>query len=116
MPGVIQVALQEGQYAAKAILCKVKRKTDPAPFRFFDQGSLAVIGRWAAVANVFGVRLSGLPAWIVWACIHVMNLVPFQNRLWVFFQWAIQGLTFTRGARLITGNAPTDFNFHEKAL
>jgi NADH dehydrogenase len=110
LAGVTQVAVQEGQFAAKAILCKVKRQPDPPPFRYFDQGSLAVIGRWAAVANAFGVHLSGLLAWIVWACIHVMSLVSFQNRLLVFIQWAFQDLTLTRGARLITGTAPTDFN------
>jgi hypothetical protein len=75
---------------------------------------LAVIGRWAAVANAFGVHLSGLLAWIVWACIHLMNLVTFQNRFLVFFQWAIQDLTFSRGARLITGTAPPDFNFNKE--
>ena len=50
----------------------------------------------------------------MWACIHVMNLVTFQNRFLVFFQWAIQELTFTRGARLITGTAPTDFSFKKE--
>jgi NADH dehydrogenase len=92
LPRVTQVAIQGGQYAAKAILRKVKFQPDLPPFRYFDQGTLAVIGRWAAVANAFGVHLSGLLAWIVWACIHVMNLVTFQNRFLVFFQWAIQEL------------------------
>jgi NADH dehydrogenase len=114
LPGVTQVAVQEGQYAAKAILCKVKRQPDPPPFRYFDQGSVAVIGRWAAVANAFGVHLSGLLAWIVWACIHVMNLVTFQNRLLVFIQCAVQDLTSSRGARLITGTAPTDLNVNKE--
>jgi hypothetical protein len=72
-----------------------------------------VIGRWKAVANVFGVHLSGLPAWAVWAFIHIMYLVEFQSRVLVFLQWAIQDLTFNRGARLITGAAPTDLNFEE---
>ena len=79
-----------------------------------DKGSLAVIGRAAAVADVFGMHLSGLPAWLVWALIHLMYLVNFQSRLLVFIQWAIQDLTFSRGARLITGIAPTDFNFNEE--
>src|SRR4030095_555351 len=57
--------------------------------------------------------LSGLPAWAVWALIHVMYLVEFQSRVLVFIQWAIQDLTFNRGARLITGKAPTDFSFEE---
>jgi NADH dehydrogenase len=74
---------------------------------------MAVIGRALAVADVFGVHVSGLPAWLIWAFIHLMYLVNFQSRLLVFFQWAIQDLTFNRGARLITGVAPTDFNFNK---
>lgn len=113
LPGVTQVAVQGGQYAAKAILRKVRSEPGLPPFRYHDQGSLAVIGRWAGVASAFGVHLSGLLAWIVWACIHVMNLVTFQNRFF-FFQWAIQELTFTRGAPVITGTAPTDFSFKKE--
>jgi NADH dehydrogenase len=114
LPGVSQVAVQGGQYAAKAILCKVKRQPELAPFQYSDKGSLAVIGRWAAVANASGVHLSGLLAWIVWACMHVMNLVTFRNRLLVFMQWAFEDLTFSRGGRLITGTASTDFSFEKE--
>ena len=70
-----------------------------------------MIGRGAAVADVFGTHLSGFIAWLVWAFVHLMYLVNFQSRVLVFIQWAIQDLTFSRGARLITGAAPTDFNF-----
>ena len=111
LQGVAQVAMQGGTYAAKAIMRKVKGKPKPAPFSYFDKGNLAVIGRAAAVANVFGVHLWGLPAWLVWAFIHLAYIVEFQSRVLVFIQWAIQDLTFSRGARLITGVAPTDFNF-----
>jgi NADH:quinone reductase (non-electrogenic) len=114
LPGLTQVAMQEGQYAAKAISGKVKGQPELAPFQYSDKGSLAVIGRWAAVANASGVHLSGLLAWILWASIHVMNLVSFQNRLLVFIQWAFQDLTFSRGTRLITGTAPTDFEFNKE--
>lgn len=114
LPGLAQVAMQGGSYAAKAILRKVKSQPELPPFQYFDKGSLAVIGRWAAVANAFGVHLSGLAAWIVWAFIHLMYLVTFQNRLLVFVQWAIQDLTFSRGARLITGTSPTDFNLNKE--
>jgi NADH dehydrogenase len=114
LPGVAQVAMQGGAYAGKAILQKVKGRSEPPPFRYFDKGSLAVIGRWAAVADVFGVHISGLLAWLVWAFIHVTYLVSFQSRILVFIQWAIQDLTFNRGARLITGAAPTDFNFSKE--
>jgi NADH:ubiquinone reductase (H+-translocating) len=114
LPGVAQVAMQGGAYAAKAILRKVKGHSELPPFRYFDKGSLAVIGRAAAVADVFGLHISGLLAWLVWAFIHVTYLVSFQSRILVFIQWAIQDLTFNRGARLITGAAPTDFNFSKE--
>jgi NADH:ubiquinone reductase (H+-translocating) len=111
LPGLAQVAMQGGAYAAKAILRRAKGQSEPPPFHYFDKGSLAVIGRAAAVADVFGAHLSGFVAWLVWAFIHLMYLVSFQSRVLVFIQWAIQNLTFSRGARLITGAAPTDFNF-----
>ena len=111
LPGLAQVAMQGGAYAAKAILRKVKGQQELPPFQYFDKGSLAVIGRAAAVADVFGAHLSGLIAWLVWVFIHLMYLVNFQSRVLVFTQWAIQDLTFSRGARLITGAASTDFNF-----
>jgi NADH dehydrogenase len=114
LPGLAQVAMQGGTYAAKAILRKVKGQPQLRPFHYFDKGSLAVIGRAAAVADVFGLRISGFLAWIVWAFIHLMYLVTFQSRLLVFFQWAIQDVTFNRSARLITGAVPSDFNFNEE--
>jgi NADH dehydrogenase len=110
LPGLAQVAMQGGRYAAKAILRKVKAEPELPPFRYFDKGSMAVIGRWAAVANAFGVHLSGFAAWIVWAFIHLMYITLFQNRVLIFFQWAIQDLTFSRGARLITGTPRKEFN------
>ena len=114
LPGLTQVAMQGGQYAAKAISRKVKSQPELAPFQYSDKGSLAVIGRWAAVANASGVHLSGVLAWILWAYIHVMNLLTFQNRLSVFIQWAFQDLTFSRGGRLVTGTAPTDFKINKE--
>jgi NADH dehydrogenase len=111
LPGLAQVAMQGGAYAGKAILRKVRRQSDLPPFHYFDKGSLAVIGRAAAVADVFGAHLSGLVAWLVWAFVHLMYLVNFESRVLVFVQWAIQNVTFSRGARLITGAASTDFNF-----
>jgi NADH dehydrogenase len=116
LPGVAQVAMQGGAYVAKAILRKIKGNRELPPFRYFDKGSLAVIGRAAAVADVFGLHISGFLAWLVWAFIHITYLVSFQSRVLVFVQWAIQDLTFSRGARLITGRAPTDFNFSKELL
>src|SRR5262249_8488299 len=114
LAGVAQVAMQQGTYAAKAIARKIQGQPQQKAFKYFDKGNLAVIGRAAAVANVFGLRLSGLPAWLVWACIHLMYIVQFQSRIVVFMKWAIQDLTFSRGARLITGEAATDFNFNHE--
>jgi NADH:ubiquinone reductase (H+-translocating) len=114
LPGLAQVAMQGGVYAGKAILRKVKGQPELPAFRYFDKGTLAVIGRASAVANTFGIHLSGFVAWLVWVLIHLMYLVTFQNRLQVFIQWAIQDITFNRGARLITGIAPTDFNFNRE--
>jgi NADH:ubiquinone reductase (H+-translocating) len=114
LPGVAQVAMQQGAYAAKAIVRKIQSGTDLPPFKYFDKGSLAVIGRWAAVADAFGIHLSGFPAWFVWAFIHLLYIVQFQSRILVLIQWAFQDLTFSRGARLITGGAATDFNFNQE--
>jgi NADH:ubiquinone reductase (H+-translocating) len=113
LPAVSQVAVQGGQYAAKSILRKVTGQPELPPFQYHDQGPLAVIARHAAVANVSRLHFSGLIAWVLWACVHLMHVVTFQNRLLIFMQGAIQNLTFGRGARLITGSAPTDFNFNK---
>lgn len=112
LPGVAQVAMQEGVYAAKSILAKVKGKTAPPPFKYFDKGSLAVIGRASAVADIFGLHISGLWAWLVWVFIHLMYIVQYESRLLIFVQWAIEDLTFSRGARLITHSAASEFNFN----
>jgi NADH dehydrogenase len=108
------VAIQGGTYGAKAIVLKLQDKKEISPFTYFDKGSLAVIGRWSAVANVFGFHLSGLPAWLVWVFIHLMYIVQFQSRILVFIQWAFEDLTFSLGSRLITGIAATDFNFNKE--
>ena len=105
LPGVAQVAMQGGAHAAKVIRARVEQKPEPAPFHYFNKGDMAVIGRAAAVANIFGLHLSGLLAWVVWLFIHLIYIVEFQSRVVVFIQWGIQFLTFSRGARLITGDA-----------
>ena len=73
------------------------------PFRYFDKGSLAVIGRASAVAQIGPLHMSGLLAWLTWLFVHLMYLVEFSNRVLVFVQWGFLYLTFNRGARLITG-------------
>src|SRR5712672_1633109 len=105
LPGVAQVAMQGGAYAAKVIGARVEKKPEPPPFHYFNKGDMAVIGRAAAVANIFGLHLSGLLAWLVWLFIHLIYIVEFQSRVMVFIQWGIQFVTFSRGARLITGDA-----------
>ena len=114
LPGLAQVTMQGGTYAAKAIVRKVEGRTPLPPFKYFDKGELAVIGRAAAVANIFGRHISGLPAWLIWAFVHLLYLVQFRSRITVFVEWAIEDLTFSRGARLITGSAATDFNFNKE--
>jgi len=108
LPGVAQVAIQGGAYAARAILQRLKGRREIAPFHYFDKGDLAVIGRGRAVARIFRLHLSGLLAWLVWLFVHLMYLVQFQNRVVVFVQWGFQYLTFSRGARLITGKIESD--------
>jgi NADH dehydrogenase len=108
LPGVAQVAMQGGTYAAKTIVQRLEGKKDLPPFHYFDKGELAVIGRAAAVANIFGLHLSGLPAWLIWLFVHILYIVEFQNRVLVFVQWGFEYLTFSRGARLITGVDETE--------
>lgn len=108
MPGVAQVAIQGGAHSAKVIRARAEGKPEPGRFHYFDKGDLAVIGRAAAVANIFGFHLWGWPAWMVWLFVHLMYIVEFQNRVLVFIQWGFQYLTFSRGARLITGSEVVD--------
>jgi NADH dehydrogenase len=108
LPGVAQVAMQGGAYAARAIRARIEGKPPLRPFHYFNKGDMAVIGRAAAVANIFGLHLSGWPAWLIWLFVHLMYIVEFQSRVLVFIQWGFEYLTFSRGARLITGTAATD--------
>ncbi len=102
LPGVAPVAMQQGRYAARLVQARLKGQSLP-PFHYFDKGSLAVIGRAAAVAQFGNIKLHGLLAWLVWLFVHLMYIVEFQNRVLVFIQWGFEYLTFNRGSRLITG-------------
>jgi NADH dehydrogenase len=108
LPGVAQVAMQGGAYAAKAIRRRLEGKTELPAFHYFNKGDMAVIGRAAAVANIFGFHISGLAAWLIWLFVHLIYIVEFQSRVIVFIQWGFEYLTFSRGARLITGESATD--------
>ena len=103
LPGVAQVAMQGGAYAVKVIRARLDGKKELPPFHYFNKGEMAVIGRAAAVANIFGIHVSGLLAWLMWLFIHLIYIVEFQSRILVFIQWGFEYLTFSRGARLITG-------------
>ncbi len=102
VPGVAPAAIQEGIHAARNI---VRRATgQPSlPFRYRDKGSLATIGRAAAVADFGWLKLSGFIAWFAWLAVHIFFLIGFRNRFLVITEWAWAYLTFQRGARLITG-------------
>jgi NADH dehydrogenase len=102
LPGVAPVAMHQGRYAAKVVLARL-RSRETRPFHYRDKGNLATIGRAAAVANIKGLKLSGLVAWIVWLTVHLFYLVGFQNRVLVFIRWSVSFITRGRGARLITG-------------
>ena len=106
LPGVAPVAMQQGRYVAELIQQRLRGQTPP-PFHYRDRGSMAIVGRAEAVADVRGRRFSGLLAWLAWLFIHLMNLVEFENRLLVVIQWAWNYFTRNRSARLITGEPPS---------
>ncbi len=116
LPGVAQVAMQGGAYAASTIVRRLRNDSNVKPFHYFNKGDLAVIGRAAAVADIFGVHLSGFLAWLVWLFIHLMYIVEFQSRILVFIEWGFLYLTFNRGARLITGRVAADFVADRESL
>ena len=102
LPGVAQVAIQQGDYVASVIADRVAGKPHPEPFRYFDKGNMAVIGRFYAIAAIGKLRISGLLGWFLWLVLHLMFLVGFRNRVVVAFQWGVYFTTFQRGAQLIT--------------
>jgi len=101
LPGVAQVAMQQGKYAAKSIFRKVIGHPSLPPFRYFDKGNLAVVGKNFAVLQSGGVQLSGFMTWLVWALIHIQFLAEPSLRFSVIFQWAWTYLSSKRSARLI---------------
>lgn len=103
LPGVAPVAIQEGKYVAKTIRHDLASQPRE-PFHYWDKGSLATIGRAAAVAQFGRIHISGFIAWLSWLFIHIFFLIGFRNRLLVFIQWAWSYVTYERGARLITGD------------
>ncbi len=103
LPGVAQVAIQQGRHAALQILRSLEGRTS-LPFRYRDKGNMATIGRAAAVADLGWLRLSGWIAWVAWLSLHILKLVGFRSRLAVVLQWAWAYATYQRSVRLITGD------------
>jgi len=103
LPGVAPVAIQEGKYVARAIASDLNHQARK-PFHYFDKGSLATIGRAAAVAQFGKIHISGFLAWLSWLFVHIFFLIGFRNRIIVLIQWAWSYFTYERGARLITGS------------
>jgi len=108
LPGLAPVAMQQGRYAARVIRDRLRGR-QPSPFHYRDKGNLATIGRAKAVADIKGLQLSGLLAWLTWLFVHLFYLIGLQNRLLVFIRWTFSFVTRGRGARLITAQAiPSD--------
>ena len=108
LPGVAQVAMQQGQYAGKLISRRAAGKNGLKPFRYFDKGNMAVVGKGYAVLQSGKFRMHGLMAWFAWAFIHITFLAQLGLRISVFLQWAWLFLTGERGSRLIVDYHPSD--------
>jgi NADH dehydrogenase len=103
LPGLAPVAKQQGAYVARTLRARLAGKPAPRPFRYRDFGTLATIGRRAAVADFGWIKISGTLAWLLWCVVHVSFLIGFRNRLVVILDWLWSYVTFQSGARLITG-------------
>ncbi len=113
LPGVAPVAMQAGNYVATLIQQKLKGNAS-VPFRYLDRGSLAVIGRNAAVVDLGFVKFSGILAWLTWVFVHIYFLIEYDNKLIVMLQWGWNYWTRNRGARLITGESLLTVNGEER--
>ena len=102
LPGVAPVAMQQGEYVADAIKRRLKGESPRGPFKYWDKGSMATIGRARRWPRPTAFRFSGYPAWLAWLFIHIMYLARFENRVLVMFQWFWNYVTRNRAARLIT--------------
>jgi NADH:ubiquinone reductase (H+-translocating) len=105
LPGLAPVAKQQGRYVAELIKRRLRGQPPPPPFRYHDEGSLAVIGRASAVADLGQVKLTGWVAWLLWGAVHIFFLISFRHRVAVFFNWFWSWLTYSSGARIITGES-----------
>jgi NADH dehydrogenase len=106
LPGLAAVAEQQGRYVGELIVARTLGRPDPGPFVYRNRGTMATIGRSAAVADFGRVQITGTIAWLLWGLVHIYLLIGFRNRLAVFINWIWSWLTYGRGARLITGSDP----------
>ncbi|MFO0825725.1 MAG: FAD-dependent oxidoreductase [Gemmataceae bacterium] len=108
LPGQAPVAIQQGEYVAATIVRRLKGESPAGPFKYWDKGSMATIGRAKAVGESMGLRFSGYIAWLAWLFIHILYLTKFENRVMVLFQWFWNYITRNRSARLITNPRSPD--------
>jgi NADH:ubiquinone reductase (H+-translocating) len=104
LPGVAQVAIQQGRYAGRLITGRLAGKPAPRPFRYFDKGTMAIVGKGFAVLETGGIHISGILAWLAWAAVHLEFLAQSNLRVSVFVQWVWTYLTGQRGSRLIVNH------------
>jgi NADH dehydrogenase len=107
LPGVAPVAIQQARHAARSIGDRLRCRPTTA-FVYRDKGSMAIVGRGAAIADLGWIRFSGVVAWLLWLFLHIVELIGFRNRFVVLIEWAIAYVTFQRSVRLITDVARPD--------
>lgn len=108
LPGVAQVALQEGRYGGKLIHSRIVGRRTPKPFKYFDKGNMAVVGKGFAVLQSGKIHLSGFSAWLAWAAVHLQFLATSSLRVSVFVQWVWTYITGQRGSQLIVNHRGSD--------
>jgi NADH dehydrogenase len=106
LPGVAQVAMQGGRYAAQVVKRRLAGRPPGKPFRYFDKGNMATIGRFAAVANVGKLHFSGLPGWLMWLGVHLFYLIGFKNKVTTLVHWVVSFLGRSRSERAGRSGSP----------
>ncbi len=118
VPGICPAAMQMGRHVARVIENELNAGANQSPrppFKYWDKGTMATIGRSAAVAWIGRLKISGFPAWLAWLFVHLIFLIGFRNRLAVLLQWTYSYFAYKRGARIIT-NLPPEPDRHASPL
>ena len=115
LPGVAQPAIQEGEYVGDVIRRRVTGRKEPEPFWYWDKGDLAIVGKTYAVADLRFAKFTGLPAWLLWAGVHIYFLIGFANRLFVLLQWGLSFLTERRQVRILPVEPSSNRKFVDPA-